>query len=75
MELSVASLRQINAQSRAQRKQPLSPKCLEKKRKNDHKPRGSIYTTIRELGTKIPDYNLGSQFPNGCIYGPSGKHG
>ena len=39
------------------------------------KPRGSIYTTIRELGPKIPYYikNYGSQFPNGCICGPSGK--
>ena len=37
-------------------------------------PRGSIYTTIRELGPKIPYYrrNYGSQFPNGCICGPSG---
>ena len=32
-------------------------------------PRGSICTTIRELGPKIPYYirNYGSQFPNGCI--------
>ena len=40
-----------------------------------HSPRGSIYTTIRELGPKIPYYrrNYGSQFPNGCICGPSGS--
>ena len=33
-----------------------------------------MYTTIRELGPKIPYYrrNYGSQFPNSCIYGPSG---
>ena len=38
-------------------------------------PRGSIYTTISELGPKIPYYrrNYGSQFPNGCICGPSGS--
>ena len=37
-------------------------------------PRGSTYTTIRELGPKIPYYrrNYGSQFLNGCICGPSG---
>ena len=37
-------------------------------------PRGSIHTTIRELGPKIPYYirNYGSQFPSGCICGPSG---
>ena len=37
-------------------------------------PRGSIYTTIREVGPEIPYYrrNYGSQFPNGCICGPSG---
>ena len=37
-------------------------------------PRGSTYTTIRELGPKIPYYrrNYGPQFPNGCICGPSG---
>ena len=38
-------------------------------------PRGSMTTTtIRELGPKIPYYrrNYGSQFPNGCICGPSG---
>ena len=37
-------------------------------------PRGSIYTTIKELGPIIPYYrrNHGSQFPNGCICGPSG---
>ena len=37
-------------------------------------PRGSTYTTIRELGPKIPYYrrNYGSQFPYGCICGPSG---
>ena len=36
-------------------------------------PKGSTYTTIRELGPKIPYYrrNYGSQFPNGCICGPS----
>ena len=36
--------------------------------------RESMYTTIRELGPKIPYYrrNYGSQFPNGCICGPSG---
>ena len=40
----------------------------------DEVPRGSIYTTIRELGPEIPYYrrNYGSQFPNGCICGPSG---
>ena len=39
-----------------------------------HYPRGSIYTTIGELGPKIPHCrrNYGSQFPNGCICGPSG---
>ena len=40
------------------------------------RPRGSIiYTTIRELGPKIPDFrrNYGSQFPNACICGPSGR--
>ena len=33
-----------------------------------------IYITMRELGPKIPYYrrNYGSQFPNGCICGPSG---
>ena len=38
--------------------------------------RGSIYTTIRGLGPKIPYYrrNYGSQFPNSCICGPSGAH-
>ena len=38
-------------------------------------PRRSMYTTIRELGPKIPYYtrNYGSQFPNGCICGPSGN--
>ena len=37
--------------------------------------RGSICTTIRELGPKIPYYrrNYGSQFPDGCICGPSGS--
>ena len=37
-------------------------------------PRGSIYTTIRELGPKIPynGRNSASQFPNGCICGPFG---
>ena len=37
-------------------------------------PRGSIYTTIRELCPKIPcsRRNYGSQFLNGCICGPSG---
>ena len=37
-------------------------------------PRGSIYTTIRELGPKVQYYrrNYGSQFPNGCTCGPSG---
>ena len=37
-------------------------------------PRGSIYTTIRELGPKTPYYirNYGSPFPNSCICGPSG---
>ena len=36
-------------------------------------PRGSRYTTIRELGPQMPYYrrNYGSQFP-GCICGPSG---
>ena len=40
----------------------------------DIDPRGSIYTTIKELGPKIPYHgrNYGSQFPNGCICGPSG---
>ena len=40
------------------------------------RPRGFIYTTIRELGPQIPYYrrNYGSQFPNGCICGPSGIH-
>ena len=38
-------------------------------------PRGSIYTTVRKLGLKIPynKRNYGSQFPNGCICGPSEK--
>ena len=38
-------------------------------------PRGSIYTAIRELGPKMAYYrrNHGSQFPNGCICGPSGS--
>ena len=33
-----------------------------------------MYTTIGELGPKIPYYrrNYGSHFPNGCICGPSG---
>ena len=33
-----------------------------------------IYTTIRELGPKMPYYrrNYGSQFTNGCIRGPAG---
>ena len=33
-----------------------------------------MYTTIRELGPKMPYYrrNYGSRFPNGCICGPSG---
>ena len=37
-------------------------------------PRGSIYTTMRELGPQIPYYgrNYGSQFPNGYVCGPSG---
>ena len=37
-------------------------------------PRGSIYTTIRELGPQIAYYRrkYGSQFSNGCICGPSG---
>ena len=37
-------------------------------------PRGSIYTTIMELGPKMPYYrrNFGSQLPNGYICGPSG---
>ena len=32
-------------------------------------PRGSIYTTIREVGLKIPYYrrHSGSQFPNGSV--------
>ena len=36
--------------------------------------RGSRGTTTRELGPKIPYYrrNYGSQFPNGCVCGPSG---
>ena len=39
------------------------------------KPRGSMYTTIRELGPKIPydGRSYGSQFPNGCICGPCGE--
>ena len=39
------------------------------------RPRGSIYTTIRELGPKMPYYrrNYGSQLPNGCICGPPGR--
>ena len=38
-------------------------------------PRGSMYTTIRELGPKKPYYRrkCGSQFSNGCICGPSGN--
>ena len=37
-------------------------------------PRGSLHITIKELGPQIPYYrrNYGSQFPNGCICGPSG---
>ena len=37
-------------------------------------PRGSIYTSIRELGPKVLYYrrNFGSQLPSGCICGPSG---
>ena len=38
-------------------------------------PRGSIYTTIKELDPNIPYYRrnyYGSQFPNSCICGPSG---
>ena len=36
-------------------------------------PGGSIYKTIREFGSKIPcnRRNYASQFPNGCIFGPS----
>ena len=39
--------------------------------------RGSVYTTSRELGPKIPFYrrNYRSQLPNGCICGPSGLVG
>ena len=35
-----------------------------------------MYTTTRELGPKISYYrrNFGSQFPNGCICGPSGSY-
>ena len=34
-----------------------------------------ICTNIRELGPKIPYFrrNYGSQFPNGCTCGPSGR--
>ena len=41
---------------------------------NNKFPTGSIYTTIREVGPNIPYYrrDYGSQFPNGCICGPSG---
>ena len=37
-------------------------------------PRGYIYATIRELGPDIPysRRNYRSQFPNGCLCGPSG---
>ena len=37
-------------------------------------PRGSTYTTVRELGPIIPPivWYFGAQFPNSCIYGPSG---
>ena len=47
----------------------LYARCL---RYNAIFPRGSIYTTIRELGPEIPYYrrNYGSQLPNGCICGP-----
>ena len=36
--------------------------------------RGSTYTTIRELGPIIPYivWYFGAEFPNSCIYGPSG---
>ena len=37
-------------------------------------PRGSTYTTIRELGPIIPSivWYFGARFLNSCIYGPSG---
>ena len=41
------------------------------------KPRGPTYTTIGDLGPIIPSivWYFGAQFPNSCIYGPSGKEG